>query len=201
MGRINCQKVEYLSSSNAKAEDGGEEIVVITIRPDEGSYRPHNIAMSRTQAERLLNDLKRLLIVTPLVIFCFLAVGCSAKVDVSTVNKPEVQKTDTHVVVDFLSTRAEAPPEKEKPPPAETASLIIYGDDNVVINGDIHIHEHHNHEYLYILDLSPKSETVPESRQPESSPPVTIDLRCERLRLEHEKRVEKWQAMMEMGHR
>ena len=34
-----------------------QKVVVITIRPDEGSFRPHNISVSREQAHRLWEDL------------------------------------------------------------------------------------------------------------------------------------------------
>ncbi len=58
--KIMVHEIGYLSSSSAKI--GDERIVIITIRPDlPSSFRPHNLAIVRSQAERLLEDLKTVL--------------------------------------------------------------------------------------------------------------------------------------------
>ncbi len=52
-------EVEYLSVSTARTQNN--RIVVITIRPDKGGFRPHNLALVRLAVERLLEELKTLL--------------------------------------------------------------------------------------------------------------------------------------------
>ena len=56
---ILVHEVDYLATTNAKI--GNEPVVVITIRPDLPSFRPHNLSIPRSSAERLLEDLKGLL--------------------------------------------------------------------------------------------------------------------------------------------
>jgi len=82
------QEVEYLSVTNATitCDDSSEKqkIVVITIRPDEGSFRPHNISVTREQAHRLWEDLGFALKRSSVLLGFLLlgAVGCSTKVEV-----------------------------------------------------------------------------------------------------------------------
>ena len=121
-------EVEYLNSSLAENSITGEPLVIITIRPDEGSYRPHNIGLSKTQAQRLLSDLKRLLVATPFLLLLFTA-GCSARLEVT--QEPPTAATSTVVAVDVLA-KPDVQPEK----PAV-----------VNVAGDLHIHRHfHLHE-------------------------------------------------------
>ena len=57
---IKVHEVEFLGVSKAKILE--EPVVVITLRPAlPASFRPHNIAIARYQAERLLADSKTLL--------------------------------------------------------------------------------------------------------------------------------------------
>ena len=61
--------VEYLNSSLGHTEENGE-IAIITIRPDRGSFRPHNVALPIAQAKRLLTDLQRLFAPATLLLLC-----------------------------------------------------------------------------------------------------------------------------------
>ncbi len=114
--------VDYVSTSNSRigGDDPEEQkdIICITIRPDRGSYRPHNLGLPKSQAQRLLSDLQRLL-TAPLILLLFTA-GCSARVEVT--QEPSASATTTVVAVDVLA-------DPEEP---------------VVINvtGDLHVHLH-----------------------------------------------------------
>jgi len=135
---IKVHEVQYLSCSTGKVD--GEPAVVITIRPDEGSFRPHNIAIPRPAAERLLEDLQRLLAVVPLLL---LLTGCSGRVDVTTENRTPsetseaVEKLHTSVGIDVLSSSEEASVSRPEQPPAlpdgKVKFVEIDGDGNVVI--------------------------------------------------------------------
>lgn len=51
---IQVHEVQYLAATNGKIDD--KPIVIVTIRPDRNSYRPHNLAIplsSRTSVGRL----------------------------------------------------------------------------------------------------------------------------------------------------
>ncbi len=56
---INVHRVEYLAAAPGTNKNGPS--VVITIRPDLPKFRPHNIAISASQAARLRDDLVRIL--------------------------------------------------------------------------------------------------------------------------------------------
>lgn len=56
---INVQEVEYLTTTAGIIDEVGE-VVIVTLRPDEGSFRPHNIALTAKQGQRLQVDLNRL---------------------------------------------------------------------------------------------------------------------------------------------
>jgi len=55
---MNVHRVEYLAAAPGMNKNG--PAVVITIRPDLPKWRPHNIALSASQAARLRDDLIRL---------------------------------------------------------------------------------------------------------------------------------------------
>ena len=139
-------EVEYLSVSKAKV--GKEPVVIITIRPDLPSYRPHNIGLHRSQAERLLEDLKDLLSRSTV---CLLLValaglsGCSGKVEVetqTTSSRPEAtagvlktEKTRTAVSVDLMRDQG--------PVLMEDGRTVDVPFDGVLnVHGCLHIHEH-----------------------------------------------------------
>lgn len=54
-----AQPVELLSVGAATADDG-RTVVVLTIRPDQGSWRPHNLSLTAEHFERLRRDLNDL---------------------------------------------------------------------------------------------------------------------------------------------
>jgi len=80
---IMTQRIELLAVSPAECR-GGEKTVVLTIRPDRGRWRPHNVALSRTQAIRLLKSLRIVLRQSAGLLLLSLilgsAGGCSVKV-------------------------------------------------------------------------------------------------------------------------
>jgi hypothetical protein len=143
--QIMVHEVEYLSTTNARID--GERIVVITIRPDEGSFRPHNLAIVRTQAERLLEDLKTILSrSTVFLILLALAglTGCSMSVEVeseTTSPRPEAgaevltsERTRTAVAIDLF--REQGPVVMEDGSPVEMPL-----DGTLVVEGCLHFHE------------------------------------------------------------
>lgn len=198
--------VEYLSTTPANTPQG--ETVVVTIRPEPDSFRPHNLALLKSVAERLVADLQKSLArISLLVLPPLLAGGCSGHVEVSTETRTpsktteSVEKFDTQVSLSLLTDWDEpSPPSPEptEPPETEEGSVEITGDGNVVvaIEGDMHIHRH-RHEHLHI-EATPdpkRRKSKPERIKVEIHTP-RIDPECERLRREHEKRVREWEAMM-----
>lgn len=81
--RLMVHEVEFLAASAAVAGEPPNErrVVVITIRPDEGSFRPHNIAISRPQAKRLLRSLQKIFARSGILLAALAGLtGCSADV-------------------------------------------------------------------------------------------------------------------------
>jgi hypothetical protein len=80
---VQVHEVEYLSVANATITDGDPPIQrPITIRPDENSFRPHNLSVPRDQAARLLEDLKAVLSRSAVCLVLLLAGGgCSGEVE------------------------------------------------------------------------------------------------------------------------
>ncbi len=133
-------EVEFLSVSTATTKDG--RVVVITIRPDKGSFRPHNLAVARSSAERLLEDLKQLLAVTPLLLLLMIGTGCSGRVDVTTErtapsDSTAVEKSHSSAEINVLAapekTSVARPEEQPALPEGKVRSVEIDGDGNVVI--------------------------------------------------------------------
>jgi hypothetical protein len=62
--KLNVQMVDLLAvwAGDAKVGDATEEepVVIVTVRPDPGSFRPHNIGLTSEQAQRLCADLASL---------------------------------------------------------------------------------------------------------------------------------------------
>ena len=191
--------VGYLAASLVHSSEDDEEVVVMTIRPDAGSWRPHNIGITRPEAERLLADLKRLLAATPLLLILFLSVGCSARVQVTTENfspPPSADKASTIVAVEILTDLSPLDPATEQgQSPKEEKVVVLTGDENTVVNvaGDLHLHQHtHVHLHEAPARNEPPSATV----RNEVSPPKR-DPGCARLLGEHEERVREWKAMLD----
>lgn len=87
---IKIHQVELLGVSSARITDGsetdGQRVVVATVRPDLPAFRPHNLAFSLDQAERLFHDLRVVLtragLQSLMVLLVLGFVGCSADVEV-----------------------------------------------------------------------------------------------------------------------
>lgn len=199
------QRVELLAVAPGEAPSA-ERHVVLTIRPDLNSFRPHNIALSRPQAIRLLRSLRTVLRQSASVVLFGLALGsvagCSAEIQVVTEEtarriadaaQPAMeQRTQTDVAVHLLDQRKPSPVEGKAPvtpaaaasPPNPKQGVEIVGDGNavLVVEGDLHVHEHrHIH-----IDESPRSEHVEiEIRRYD----VERSERCERLHEEYKQKV------------
>ena len=142
---IQAHEVEFLAATNAKIDD--EPVVIITIRPELPSFRPHNLAIPRSSGERLLADLKTLLSrATVCLILLVLAgaAGCSADVEVereTTSPSPEAgadvlisERSRTVVAVDLF--REQGPVLREDGRPVEVPS-----GGTLVVEGCVHFHE------------------------------------------------------------
>jgi|LSQX01.3.fsa_nt_gb hypothetical protein len=211
--QIYVQRIELLSVAPGRSEAG--EHVVLTIRPDQGSFRPHNIAISRSQAKRLLKSLRAILRQPPLILLLSLALasaaGCSAEVEVTServapradaeLPPPAIEKrSKTAVAVSLLDGREEEPVEEPSPveePPADEPQpdpeekVEVRGDGNVVVvvEGDLHQHRH-----LHIHEAPRRTERVEvEIRRYE----VERDERCERLRRQYEVKVRELKRLFE----
>ncbi len=207
--------VEYLGTTLADTTEG--EVVVVTIRPDADSFRPHNIGLLKSQAERLLDDLQKALgRVAPLFLLVLVTAGCSARAEISTTNSSE----ESHTKVDIAVGKAPVAPlpvpqpsDPEEDPKAAEVSVItnfamtheeepaqsgknleVIGSGNTVVNvtGDLSIR--HYHTVIQIKERAERIEAAYEPVRVEARP--RIDSRCERLLGEHLERVEGWKAMM-----
>ena len=115
MAEIQVHEIDYLAASNATIGDPtkDQKVVVITVRPDENSFRHHNVSVPRNQAAKLCEDLKAVLSRAGLWLMMLLlagAAGCSAEVETETttprseaVDPPAVTKERTMVAVDLLT--------------------------------------------------------------------------------------------------
>ena len=196
------QLVELLGISHATGwPPSTEEVVIITVRPQPDSFRPHNIALKKAQAVRLLKDLESLLNVPVVVLVAFLPLascGCSARVEVDRANDTDATATEattaeisrTTVEVDF-QPRSQQPVSQPQPPPvpvtvAPEPQPVIVTNNIVVIKGG----DTHNETHIHVHDAPRRyfEETVVIRRevQAEYRP---VDPRCEQLRREHEERV------------
>ena len=154
---IKIHRIELLSVSSARITDGseadGERVVVATVRPELPSYRPHNIAFSLEQGERLFHDLRVVLTkagVQSLMVLLVLGLaGCSADVEVEreTRSRPEAaddvlnsEKTRTAVSVDLFTDQGPVLMEDGNP-------VDVRNDGVLVVEGCLHFHEH-LHVYL-----------------------------------------------------
>jgi len=198
---IMTQRIELLAVSPAECR-GGEKTVVFTIRPDRGSFRPHNVALSRSQAIRLLKSLRIVLRQSAGVFLLGLSLasvaGCSVEVVVSDKTSPKAadapstaaQEKKTAVHVNLLQRTEPSPVEQRPstkepaaapaPRPAEevgrTASPTV-----LIVENRIQVHEHvHIHE-------PPRSERVEvEIRRYD----VERDEDCERRHRAYQQKVE-----------
>lgn len=207
---IMTQRVELLAVAPAEAQSG-ERTVILTIRPDQNSFRPHNIAISRPQAIRLLRSLRSVLRQSASAVLFGLALGslagCTTEVhvttektapraDAETAPPATEERVKTDVAVRLLDQGKPSPveePSSAEPaaaaPPADQKQRVeIVGDRNsvVIVEGDIHLHRHvHIHE-------APWSERL-EIDIPRYD--VERNERCERLRRDYEAKVRQLQRM------
>ena len=143
--QIMVHEVDYLATTNAKID--GERVVVITIRPELPFFRPHNLSIARSQAERLLADLKTILSRSGVLLLLMALVGmvgCSADVEVetqTTSSRPEAaaevltaEKTRTAVSLDLLQDRGPVLMEDGRP-------VDVPSGGTLVVEGCVHFHE------------------------------------------------------------
>ena len=169
------------------------------------SFRSRNLGISNSEAERLLQDLQRL-IVPALLIMQLLLTGCSTRVDVSTEhsNGAESSAAHTNVEVDFLadqSTGSDPTPTQEELPVAaecDSKEVEVFEITEITVIVDsptVNIHRH-QHEHLHIENSQePRRRKTKPERIAVEVIPQRIDPRCERLRREYEERVEKLQEL------
>ena len=201
------QLVELLGISQATAwPPNTDELVLITIRPQQHSFQSLNLALRKAQAIRLLKDLESLLHAPAVVLVACLALaasGCSARVQVERGNKTDSTASEAHTAeinrttVD-LDLHPRPSPPKPAPPPVpvvpETKPVPITN-SNVIVNvrgGDTH---YHSETHVHIHE--PAQRHVEEAaviRREVQVEPRPIDPRCEQLRKEHEERVRRWKA-------
>lgn len=204
---ILTQRVALLSLAPGPAQSG-ERGVVLTIRPDRNRLRPQNLAVSRTQAVRLLRSLGSVPHRSASVFLLGLALcslaGCAAEVHVTTEETaPRTaaaqgappatdQRTTTNVAVRLLSGEKPSPaversPTKEPaaappPEPKKPVEIVGHGNSVTVVEGDLHVHQH---QHIHIQE-PPRSEHVEiEIRRYEPE----RDEECERLHREYEQKV------------
>ena len=207
MSAETSQLVELLGISQATAwPPSTEEVVIITVRPQPNSFHPHNIALKKAQALRLLKDLESLLRPTVVVLVAFLAVvavGCSSRVEVERTNDTTATATEattaeisrTTVEVDFQPRPPQPVFQPQRPPVTvpvapEPKPTTVTNNIVVIKGGDTH-----NETHIHVHDALQRhfEETVVIRReiQAKSRP---IDPRCEQLRWEHDERVRRWKA-------
>ncbi|MHB8971289.1 MAG: hypothetical protein ACYC4N_12650 [Pirellulaceae bacterium] len=194
------QLVELLGVAEAVANE--QPVIVITIRPDPSTFRPHNIALTKDQAWRLATDLGSILLPFVLLVSITMTIGCGAKVDLESANwdSSSGERSATSVEVDVLRPqrpKAVAETKVIEPPPKPTAEakpLNISGNTIIlsIRGGDTYCHsETHVH-----LDAQPPVPKVEEriviQREFRAEPPRRVSEQCERLARQHEERVRKW---------
>ncbi|MCY2989469.1 MAG: hypothetical protein NTY19_16580 [Planctomycetota bacterium] len=182
-------------------------MVIITVRPHSNSFHPHNIALKKAQAVRLLKDLESLLKVSVVVLMACLvlvAAGCSARVEVERGNKTDSTASEAHTAeISRATVDVDLHPRPSLPQPTppipvvpESRPVTITG-NSVVLNyrtGDVTYHSDvHVHEPAQ-RHIEEVEETVVIRREVHSVPPRPVDPRCELFRKQHEERVRRWKA-------
>ena len=119
------QLVEFLAVSEATGWPPKDEpVVVIAVRPDPDSFHPHNLALKKTQAVRLLRDLERLLRSPGMILLaCLASAGCSARVgvergsgtDATATETSSTQISRTTVELDFQPRPPQSVPQPKPP--------------------------------------------------------------------------------------
>jgi len=201
------QLVELLGISQATGSPPStEEVVIITVRSQPDSFHPHNIALKKTQAVRLLKDLESLLRPTVVVLVAcvaLVAAGCSARVEVertTDATATEITPTEfqrTTVELDFQPRSPQPVIQREPPPvtvPPEPQPVIVTN-NTVVLNyrgGDV---TYHSDTHIHVHDAAKRQVEERVVIRPEVQAEYRpVDPRCEQLRREHEERVRTWRA-------
>jgi hypothetical protein len=148
---VNVHEVEFLAATNAKID--GERVVIITIRPELPSFRPHNLSIPRSSAERLLEDLKTILSRSAvcLVLLALAGLtGCSADVEVESETispRPEAdaevlttERSRTAVAVDLFRDQGPVLMEEGEPVEVPLDGTLIVEDSCIHFHEHLHIH-------------------------------------------------------------
>jgi hypothetical protein len=206
-GKVMVQRIEYLGlwPASVTASPAGEKVVIVTVRPDEGSFRPHNLALSEAQAKRLAEDLVSALgrVVSILLIATVATAtsGCSTRVEVESAKAAPAatERSRTAAEIDLLQSRSPEPvatPKSSEPPPGKpTAQAESPVTISLVFNfrgGDVIRHE--TVVNVHEVPASKAEERVTLPRSTEIVPRRPVDPQCERLRKEHEERIRRWRA-------
>lgn len=218
MSHVMAQPVVYLGLSDSVASRPSKEepVIVITIRPDEDSFRPHNLAIAKAQAQRLWEDLGSVLNRSAVLlagIALASAIGCSAKVEVESASRgsrlpvPEGtqavtgERARTAVEVRLLQDRSPEPAaalKPSQPPPPESgaseAKPVTISGNTFIVNyraGDVTNHVE-THIHVHQPPVPKVEERVVVHRDVEAEPPRRVDERCEQMARQHEQRVEMW---------
>jgi hypothetical protein len=209
MSAETSQLVELLGISQATAwPPSTDEVVIITVRPNPDSFHPHNIALKKAQAVRLLKDLESLLRAPAvLLMLAVLVCGCSARIEVDRAKTTDVTATEisgtevgrTAVEVDF-QPRSPQPVSQREPPPVPVTvppepQPVTITNNTVVLNyrgGDV---TYHSDTHIHVHEPVQRhvEETVVIRREVQAEP-RPVDPRCEQLRREHDERVRRWKA-------
>lgn len=193
------QLVELLGVAEAVAND--QPVIVITIRPDPPNFWPHNIALTKDQAWRLVTDLGSILLPFVLLVSITMTIGCGATVDLESANwdSSSGQVARTAVEVDLLRPQPPEPvtiaksTEPPKPVAAEEMPVNISG-NTIILNirgGDAYYHSE-THIHLDAPPVPKAEEPIVIRREVRVEPPRRVSEQCERLAREHEERVRKW---------
>lgn len=201
------QLVELLGISQATAwPPSTDEVVIITVRPEPNSFRPHNLASKKAQAVPLLRDLERLLRSPAMILLaCLASAGCSARVGVERGSGTDATATETSsteisrttVELDFQPHPPQPVPQPKPPPVTVTVApepqpVIVTG-NNVIFSyreGDTH-----NETHIHVHDAPQRHvEETAVIRREVQAEPRPVDPRCEQLRREHEELVRTWRA-------
>jgi len=149
---ILVQPIELLSVADGTSKTG-EKTVVITVRPDKDSFRPHNLEISRTQAVRLFRNLRIILRQSAgLLLIGFIVAsmaGCSGtmvfdktvRAGTDLQGSPTVTEQRMAAAVDVeLPDRAQPSPGASPSPSSMPGPTVeITGDANfvLVVDGDL----------------------------------------------------------------
>jgi uncharacterized protein YceK len=146
---VKVHEIQYLACGAGKTGGPPNErrIIVITVRPDEGSFRPHNLGIPRHQGERLLEDLK---VIFSRSTVCLLLMALAGLTGCSTSVEVEQEKTSSRpeAAAEVLTTeRSRTAVAVEMFTDEDGKRVEMPSDGVLVVEGCGHFHEH-LHVYL-----------------------------------------------------